>query len=268
MAAAFAPDQTPLTIQAEQLVEAPRLRSKSARHGLDATLGLCVNASRCRAGRCRAERKEMLPVPARSGRLVGISHPFGLQKHTGHVEGRHAAQDIINPTTLIVVSAAAHQLLAARRRHGAAACRPQHISYEVLKPHGHNTIMAVLSQTAKANVVQTASRVPVQRRNDTPTVRRFDAWRRSSAALLMLVVGRYQLRRPSIGWDENATVLISGRTLPQILDQAMNLDGVIAPYYAFMHFWNGDLRRLGPVPADAVADRCRRRRRRRRRPGR
>jgi mannosyltransferase len=56
-------------------------------------------------------------------------------------------------------------------------------------------------------------------------------------ALLMLLVGRAGLRRPGVGWDENATWLVSQRTFGQIIDQARHFDGVISPYYLFMHVW-------------------------------
>jgi mannosyltransferase len=56
-------------------------------------------------------------------------------------------------------------------------------------------------------------------------------------ALLMLVVGRIGLRRPALGWDENATWLASGRSVAQIADLARHFDGVISPYYLVMHFW-------------------------------
>ena len=56
-------------------------------------------------------------------------------------------------------------------------------------------------------------------------------------ALLMLVVGRIGLRRPAVGWDENATWLASQRTVGQLVDLARHFDGVISPYYLFMHFW-------------------------------
>jgi mannosyltransferase len=56
-------------------------------------------------------------------------------------------------------------------------------------------------------------------------------------ALLMLVVGRYRLRNPTLGWDENATWIASQRTPGQIVDLARHFDGVISPYYMFMHFW-------------------------------
>ena len=56
-------------------------------------------------------------------------------------------------------------------------------------------------------------------------------------ALLMLLVGRVGLRRPSVGWDENATWLASRRTAGQIVELATHFDGVISPYYLFMHFW-------------------------------
>ena len=56
-------------------------------------------------------------------------------------------------------------------------------------------------------------------------------------ALLMLIIGRIGIRRPALGWDENATWLVSRRTVAQIVDQAGHFDGVISPYYLFMHFW-------------------------------
>jgi mannosyltransferase len=58
-------------------------------------------------------------------------------------------------------------------------------------------------------------------------------------ALLMLLVGRIGLRRPAVGWDENATWLASRRSAGQIVDLARHFDGVISPYYMFMHFWTG-----------------------------
>ncbi|OJF15078.1 glycosyltransferase family 39 protein [Couchioplanes caeruleus] len=58
-------------------------------------------------------------------------------------------------------------------------------------------------------------------------------------ALAMLVVGRFRLLQPSLGWDENATWLVGTRTVGQIVDLAQNLDAVISPYYLFMHFWMG-----------------------------
>jgi len=58
-------------------------------------------------------------------------------------------------------------------------------------------------------------------------------------ALIMLVVGRYHARNPSLGWDENATLIVSQRTLGQIVQLIQNTDGSIAPYYLFMHFWVG-----------------------------
>jgi mannosyltransferase len=65
-------------------------------------------------------------------------------------------------------------------------------------------------------------------------------WRWAPAlipAVLMLAVGRFRLRRPTLGWDENATWIASQRTPGQIVDLARHFDGVISPYYMFMHFW-------------------------------
>ena len=42
---------------------------------------------------------------------------------------------------------------------------------------------------------------------------------------------------PTLGWDENATWTASQRTPGQIVDLARHFDGVISPYYMFMHFW-------------------------------
>lgn len=56
-------------------------------------------------------------------------------------------------------------------------------------------------------------------------------------ALAMLVVGRFRLGNPSLGWDENATWMVAGRTTRQVLHLATNIDGVVAPYYLFMHAW-------------------------------
>ena len=53
----------------------------------------------------------------------------------------------------------------------------------------------------------------------------------------MLVVGRYKMRNPTLGWDENATWIAGQRTPGQIVDLAKHFDGVISPYYMFMHFW-------------------------------
>jgi mannosyltransferase len=56
-------------------------------------------------------------------------------------------------------------------------------------------------------------------------------------ALVMLVVGGIGLTRPALGWDEHATWSAATRTPGQILDFAGTMDGVIAPYYLFVHFW-------------------------------
>lgn len=66
------------------------------------------------------------------------------------------------------------------------------------------------------------------------------AWRLAPAVvpgLVMLVVGRYRARNPSLGWDENATLIVSRRSLGQIFELIRHTDGSIAPYYLFMHFW-------------------------------
>ncbi|WP_305785239.1 glycosyltransferase family 39 protein [Symbioplanes lichenis] len=56
-------------------------------------------------------------------------------------------------------------------------------------------------------------------------------------AIAMAVVGGIGLSRPALGWDEHATWSAAMRTPAQILDFAGNMDGVIAPYYLFTHFW-------------------------------
>lgn len=56
-------------------------------------------------------------------------------------------------------------------------------------------------------------------------------------AALMLLVGGVRIGHPSLGWDENASWLVSQRTPAQIVEQARHFDGVISPYYLFLHFW-------------------------------
>lgn len=58
-------------------------------------------------------------------------------------------------------------------------------------------------------------------------------------ALAMLGAGLTGLTRPALGWDEHATWDISRRTTGQILAFAQHMDGVITPYYLFMHWWTG-----------------------------
>lgn len=73
-----------------------------------------------------------------------------------------------------------------------------------------------------------------------PTVRRswISTWAPALVpALAMLVLGRFRLRQPTLGWDENATWIASQRTPGQIADLARHFDGVISPYYLLMHFW-------------------------------
>jgi mannosyltransferase len=55
----------------------------------------------------------------------------------------------------------------------------------------------------------------------------------------VLLVGGIGLYRPTVGWDENATWLASQRSVAQIADLARHIDGVISPYYLFMHYWTG-----------------------------
>jgi mannosyltransferase len=57
------------------------------------------------------------------------------------------------------------------------------------------------------------------------------------SAALMLGVGAFRLGRPTLGWDELATLSAAQRPLPAIGRLANHIDGVLAPYYAFMHFW-------------------------------
>ncbi|BCJ54355.1 hypothetical protein Asp14428_58300 [Actinoplanes sp. NBRC 14428] len=56
-------------------------------------------------------------------------------------------------------------------------------------------------------------------------------------ALVMLAVGAVGLARPALGWDEHATWSAATRTPGQIAQLAGTMDGVIAPYYLFLHFW-------------------------------
>jgi mannosyltransferase len=53
----------------------------------------------------------------------------------------------------------------------------------------------------------------------------------------MLLAGSIRMGNPSLGWDENASWLVSQRTPAQIVAQARHFDGVISPYYLFLHFW-------------------------------
>ncbi len=57
--------------------------------------------------------------------------------------------------------------------------------------------------------------------------------------LVALVSGRYRIGASALGYDENATYVAATRTVGQIRDLAFTIDGVIAPYYLFMHFWTG-----------------------------
>ncbi|NUR32186.1 MAG: hypothetical protein HOV83_41130, partial [Catenulispora sp.] len=57
--------------------------------------------------------------------------------------------------------------------------------------------------------------------------------------LVMIALTRYHLGKPTLGWDELATLTACRRSLGQIFDLAKHMDGVIAPYYLFMHFWTG-----------------------------
>ncbi|MBB2946054.1 mannosyltransferase [Actinoplanes lutulentus] len=56
-------------------------------------------------------------------------------------------------------------------------------------------------------------------------------------ALIMLAIGSTALRRPALGWDERATWSAATRTPAEIVRMAGEIDGVIAPYYLFMHYW-------------------------------
>jgi mannosyltransferase len=56
-------------------------------------------------------------------------------------------------------------------------------------------------------------------------------------ALAMLLVARIGVARPALGYDENVTWSVGLRTPGQIIKLAGHMDGVIAPYYMFMHFW-------------------------------
>ncbi|MFI5931648.1 glycosyltransferase family 39 protein [Actinoplanes sp. NPDC051494] len=56
-------------------------------------------------------------------------------------------------------------------------------------------------------------------------------------ALVMLAVATTGLTRPALGWDEHATWSAARRSPGQLIDFAGNMDGVISPYYLFMHYW-------------------------------
>jgi mannosyltransferase len=93
-----------------------------------------------------------------------------------------------------------------------------------------------VSQTAQTTTAATPDPGPVPGRSRRTALVR--TWAPALVpALLMLVVGRFGLRRPTLGWDENATWIASQRTPGQIVDLARNFDGVISPYYMAMHFW-------------------------------
>ena len=57
--------------------------------------------------------------------------------------------------------------------------------------------------------------------------------------LVALVSGRYRIANSALGHDENATYSAAVRSVGEIWDLVLNIDGVIAPYYLFMHFWTG-----------------------------
>ncbi|NUT36043.1 MAG: hypothetical protein HOV79_23555 [Hamadaea sp.] len=52
-------------------------------------------------------------------------------------------------------------------------------------------------------------------------------------------VGGYRLGRPTLGWDELASLSAAQRPLPDLGRLALTFDGVLAPYYAFLHLWIG-----------------------------
>lgn len=56
-------------------------------------------------------------------------------------------------------------------------------------------------------------------------------------AAAMLVVGCVRATNAPLDWDEGATLGVATRTVPQIVEQAKHLDGVLAPFYLFMHWW-------------------------------
>ncbi|MBX6356553.1 MAG: glycosyltransferase family 39 protein [Micromonosporaceae bacterium] len=104
--------------------------------------------------------------------------------------------------------------------------------------------MAVLVHTAQPDSLSEPATVAEQEGQDTGRPARGLAWLARFApavlpAVIMLVVGQYHARNPSLGWDENATLIVSQRTLGQIVDLIQHTDGSIAPYYLFMHFWVG-----------------------------
>ncbi|GAA1773682.1 glycosyltransferase family 39 protein [Luedemannella helvata] len=63
------------------------------------------------------------------------------------------------------------------------------------------------------------------------------AW--SVPAAAMLIVGLVGITQPVLGWDEMATWSATQRPVSKILSFVANFDGVLAPYYLFMHWWTG-----------------------------
>ncbi len=57
--------------------------------------------------------------------------------------------------------------------------------------------------------------------------------------LLTLLVVRFRAGRPVLGWDEVITWDASTRSIKELIALSSNIDGVLAPYYFFMHFWVG-----------------------------
>jgi mannosyltransferase len=55
--------------------------------------------------------------------------------------------------------------------------------------------------------------------------------------LATLVIGRFRAGRVQFHPDEAVTLGVAHRSVDDIVRLAGNIDGVIAPYYLFMHFW-------------------------------
>jgi mannosyltransferase len=78
---------------------------------------------------------------------------------------------------------------------------------------------------------------PAPRGRYWPAVGRTLAW--LIPAVAMLVAGQWGIARPVLGWDEMATWSAAQRPVPKIISLIENIDGVLAPWYLFMHWWMG-----------------------------
>ena len=55
--------------------------------------------------------------------------------------------------------------------------------------------------------------------------------------MVAVVLVPYQAQRQVLDWDESATWDASRRPIEELFALAGNIDGVLLPYYAFMHYW-------------------------------